>query len=236
MLKVEHLKAGYMADSPVIYDVSFEVKKGDIVALLGSNGVGKTTTLRAITGVIKPMAGDVMFEGRSLLQVSTHELVHMGISMVPEGRHLFGRLSVMDNLMMGAYTINNPAKVAQNLEMVYGIFPRVKERAKQLACTLSGGEQQMVAIARGLMSNPSLLILDEPSLGLMPKLVSEVFEFIQRINRLGVTIVMVEQNATKTLSICNYAYVIKAGENSVHGTGEALLNNEEVKSAYLGVV
>lgn len=233
MLEVRHLKTGYN-DVPVVHDVSFRVDKGNIVAVLGSNGSGKTTTLRAITGGIRTMGGEIEYEEKSIVGVPTHKLVELGISMVPEGRHLFGKMSVKDNLIMGAYLAKDKAKINHTLEEVYALLPRVKERQKQQADTLSGGEQQMVAIARGLMSNPRLLILDEPSLGLMPILVAEIFEFVKMISKRGVTIIIVEQNAVDTLAICDYAYVIQNGETVISGTGKDLLENDNVKKAYLG--
>lgn len=235
MLNVSHLKAGYAQDAPVIQDISFRVDEGQIVAILGSNGVGKTTTMRAITGIVKPMAGEITYEGESIVGAKTYTLVSRGISMVPEGRHLFSKMSVMDNLRMGAYVTNDKKRIEKNLERVYDIFPRVKERGKQTVGTLSGGEQQMVAIARGLMSDPRLLLLDEPSLGLAPKLVLEVFEFIKEINATGVTILIVEQNARKTLAMSNYAYVIKSGVIAIEGRNTELMNHEEVRRAYLGL-
>jgi len=233
ILKVEHLRAGY-GSVEVVHDVSFEIREGQIVAILGSNGAGKTSTLRALTGTIKPMAGEVLYNGQSIIGLPTFELAKMGISMVPEGRHLFTNMTVQDNLLMGSYLINDRKKVQENLKMVYDLFPRVQERAKQVARTLSGGEQQMVAIARGIMMNPKLLILDEPSLGLMPKLVKEIFSFICEISKMGITIIIVEQNAMETLKFCDYAYVIQNGETVIEGIGEEMLCNEEVKKAYLG--
>jgi branched-chain amino acid transport system ATP-binding protein len=210
------------------------VDTGQIVAILGSNGAGKTTTLKAILGTNKIMKGDILYEGKSIVGIPTYKLAALGISMVPEGRHLFGKLSVRDNLLMGAYLTKDQKVVAARLEQVYKLFPRVKERLKQQADTLSGGEQQMVAIARGLMSDPKLLILDEPSLGLMPILVAEIFEFVKNISKTGVTVILVEQNAVDTLAICDYAYVVQNGETVIEGTGTDLLQNEEVKKAYLG--
>jgi branched-chain amino acid transport system ATP-binding protein len=233
MLEVKNLKTGYDG-VPVVHDVSFKVDNGNIVAILGSNGAGKTTTLRAIVGSISTMSGDIQYEGKSILGISTHKLAALGISMVPEGRHLFGKLSVQDNLLMGAYLMSDKKKIRSRLDYTYDLFPRVKERLKQQADTLSGGEQQMVAIARGLMSDPRLLILDEPSLGLMPKLVGEIFELVKTISDRGVTVVLVEQNALDSLAICDYAYVVQNGETVIDGTGAELLVNEEVKKAYLG--
>lgn len=233
MIEVKHLRAGY-GSVEVVHDVSFAVQEGTIVAILGSNGAGKTSTLRALTGTIKPTAGEIYFRGNSIINIPTYQLAGMGISMVPEGRHLFGNLSVENNLMMGAYMIRDKQVIKENLERVYKLFPRVKERSKQIARTLSGGEQQMVAIARGMMMDPKVLILDEPSLGLMPKLVKEIFSFIKDISKMGITIIIVEQNAVDTLKFCDYAYVIQNGETVIEGTGSDLLSNEEVKKAYLG--
>lgn len=234
MLSTENLQAGYTG-APVLHNVSFQVEEGEILALLGSNGAGKTTTLRAITGIIKPTAGTITYCGEDLTKVATHQMVDKGISMVPEGRHLFGQMSIADNLLMGAYKTKTKEKIHAQLEHVYEVFPKLKERSSQIAGTLSGGEQQMVAIARGLMCEPKLLILDEPSLGLMPKLVEEVFQFIIRINKMGTTIIIVEQNAAETLAMANHAYVISSGETVLSGTGEELMCNEVVKKIYLGL-
>lgn len=234
MLKVEHLQAGY-GGMPVVHDVSFEVKKGQVVGLIGSNGSGKSTTLKAVTGIAKPMGGTVTFENKIISGLKPNEVVKLGISMVPEGRHLFGKMTVKENILMGAYLNKDKEKKEKKFEEIYEMFPRVKERANQMAATLSGGEQQMVAIARGLMASPKLLILDEPSLGLSPKLVGEVFEFIKKIQALGITVIIVEQNVTETLKLADYAYVIQNGETVFHGTGEEMLSNEEVKKAYLGL-
>ena len=233
VIEVKNLRAGY-GYVEVVHNVSFTVGEGEILAILGSNGAGKTSTLRALTGEIRPMSGEILYEGRSIAGEKPYKLAQMGLSMVPEGRHLFGDLSVQDNLLMGAYLIRDQHQLHQNLEDVYKLFPRVKERAKQTARTLSGGEQQMVAIARGMMMNPKVLILDEPSLGLMPKLVGEIFEFVREIAAMGITILIVEQNASETLKFCDYAYVIQNGETVISGTGAELLSNEEVKKAYLG--
>ena len=234
MLKVKDLEAGY-GKMPAIHGVSFEVPTGKIVAILGSNGAGKTTTLKTVLGILKATRGTVEYKGESLIGVPPHLMVTKGISMVPEGRHLFPKLSIIDNLMMGAYTIKDKAKIQETLNTIYNIFPILKERSSQLAGTMSGGEQQMVAIARALMSNPELLVLDEPSLGIMPKLVDEIFDFIVKINKeMGVTIVIVEQNADKTLAFADYAYVINEGMTALEGTGEELRGNSEVQKVYLG--
>ena len=220
---------------PVVHDVSFEVKEGQVVGLIGSNGSGKTTSLKAVTGVAKPLGGTITYDGQVISGKKANDVVKLGISMVPEGRHLFGKMTVKDNIMMGAYLIKDKAKKEKRLAEIYEMFPRVKERLNQMAGTLSGGEQQMVAIARGLMAEPKLLILDEPSLGLSPKLVGEVFEFIKRIKSLGITVIIVEQNVNETLEISDYAYVIQNGETVFEGTGQDLLTNDEVKKAYLGL-
>lgn len=234
MLSIENLQAGYTG-APVLHNITFQVEEGEILAILGSNGAGKTTTLRAVTGIIRPTAGTITYCGEDLTKVATYDMVEKGISMVPEGRHLFGQMSIADNLLMGAYKTKSKEKIHAQLERVYEIFPKLKERSGQIAGTLSGGEQQMVAIARGLMCDPKLLILDEPSLGLMPKLVEEVFEFITRINKMGTTVIIVEQNAAETLRMANHAYVISSGETVLNGTCEELLLNEDVKKIYLGL-
>ncbi|MDY5221555.1 MAG: ABC transporter ATP-binding protein [Eubacteriales bacterium] len=234
ILEVSHLQAQYDG-LQVLFDVSFQVPRGQIVGFVGSNGAGKTTTLRAVTGLTRATGGSVVYEGREITNKKACQLPALGMVMVPEGRRLFPKMSVRDNLMMGAFLCRDEKRIAESLEQVYSIFPRVKERSKQLAGTLSGGEQQMVAIARGLMTGPKLLILDEPSLGLMPKLVEEVFEFVREINRMGITIIIVEQNVTETLQMCDYAYVIQNGATVIHGTGASMLDSAEIRSAYLGL-
>lgn len=234
ILEVSHLQAQYDG-LQVLFDVSFQVPRGQIVGFVGSNGAGKTTTLRAVTGLTRATGGSVVYEGREITNKKACQLPALGMVMVPEGRRLFPKMSVRDNLMMGAFLCRDEKRIAESLEQVYSIFPRVKERSKQLAGTLSGGEQQMVAIARGLMTGPKLLILDEPSLGLMPKLVEEVFEFVREINHMGITIIIVEQNVTETLQMCDYAYVIQNGATVIHGTGASMLDSAEIRSAYLGL-
>lgn len=233
LLEVKNLRSGY-GEVEVVHDVSFSVQQGQIVAILGSNGAGKTTTLLTVIGDIKPFAGEILYKGQSIVGVKTHKLTAQGIALVPEGRHLFGKLSVEDNLLMGAYLEKDKQKMKNKLQEIYKLFPRVQERSKQIANTLSGGEQQMVAIARGLMCSPQLLILDEPSLGIMPKLVKEIFQFVQDVAKLGITIIIVEQNAKDTLAFADYAYVIQNGETVISGTGKELLSDEKVKKAYLG--
>lgn len=234
ILEASHLTAQYDG-LQVLFDVSFQVSRGQIVGLVGSNGAGKTTTLRTVTGLTRATGGTVLYEGRDITNKKAHQMPALGMVMVPEGRRLFPKMSVRDNLMMGAFLCRDKKRMESNLERIYALFPRVKERSRQLAGTLSGGEQQMVAIARGLMSEPRLLILDEPSLGLMPKLVEEVFDFVREINQMGITIIIVEQNVTQTLEMCDYAYVIKNGKTVIDGTGESMLSSEAVRSAYLGM-
>lgn len=235
ILETKELQSGYQG-MPVLHDITFQVREGEIVAILGSNGAGKTTTLRTITGAVRATGGSVIYQGQPITKKPTYEMVRLGISLVPEGRHLFGQMSIRDNLLMGAYKEKDKALIESRMDSMFEIFPRLKERLDQLAGTLSGGEQQMVAIARGMMSAPRLLMLDEPSLGLMPKLVEEVFDFIKRINHMGTTVVIVEQNAGDTLLMADYAYVISEGEVVLSGTGEELLKNDEVQKVYLGLV
>lgn len=235
MLEVKNLEAGY-GKMPAIENVSFDVEKGQIVAILGSNGSGKTTSLKTVLGVVKATKGEVYYKGESILGTPTHMMVQKGIAMVPEGRHLFPKLSILDNLMMGAYTVKDKSKIDETLNTIYEIFPILKERSSQLAGTMSGGEQQMVAIGRALMGNPELLILDEPSLGIMPKLVDEIFEFIKKINKeMGVTIIIIEQNASQTLAMADYAYVINEGVTVMSGSAAELIANDEVQKVYLGI-
>lgn len=234
IFEAKHLQSGYDG-TPVLHDVNFSVQEGQIVAILGSNGAGKTTTLRTVTGVVCATGGSVIYRDKDITKVPTYEMVKLGISHVPEGRHLFGQMSIKDNLLMGAYSENNKAVIEERMEKTFEIFPRLKERLSQYAGTLSGGEQQMVAIARGMMADPKLLMLDEPSLGLMPKLVEEVFAFIKKINELGTTVIIVEQNASETLAISDYAYVISEGETVLQGTPKELLANDEVQKIYLGL-
>lgn len=235
ILETKNLQSGYQG-TPVLHDITFQVREGEIVAILGSNGAGKTTTLRTVTGAVRATGGSVIYQGQDITKKPTYEMVKLGISHVPEGRHLFGQMSIRDNLLMGAYKEKDKALIEQRMENMFHIFPRLKERLNQKAGTLSGGEQQMVAIARGMMSAPKLLMLDEPSLGLMPKLVEEVFEFIRKIKEMGTTIVIVEQNAHDTLQMADYAYVISEGEVVLSGTGKELLDNDEVQKIYLGLV
>lgn len=216
-------------------ELSLEVNEGEIVALLGSNGAGKTTTINTASGILHPVSGSVVFEGNDLSKYKLHEVSSLGLVQVPEGRKLFADMSVQDNLLMGSYAKVTRPKRAENLEMCYSLFPRVKERRNQLAGSLSGGERQMVAIARALMQCPKLLMLDEPSLGLAPIVVKTVFETIKEVNKMGVSILLVEQNVQASLEIADRAYVIENGRNVMSGKASELLDNEDLKKAYLGV-
>lgn len=227
MLEVKNLKFGYSAMMPVLNDISFQAGNQEIVAILGSNGAGKTTTLKTVSGLLKPWEGTITYNGEDITGMPAYGVLKKGISLVPEGRMLFGKLTVYENLSMGAYTRKNQDEIKKTLDMVYELFPRVRERAEQKAETLSGGEQQMVAIARGLMSNPSLLILDEPSLGLMPKLVKEVLQFVKTIRETGISVLIVEQNVNETLAIADRAYVIQDGSTVISGAPEELKDNDE---------
>ncbi len=235
MLTVSNIVTGYSGTLAVLNGISLSVNDGEIVALLGSNGAGKTTTLRTVAGLMKPWEGSVTWKGEDITGRPAYEIVRKGMALVPEGRLLFNKLTVYENLTMGAFTRTDKEEIRQTLEMVYDLFPRVKERSSQKAGTLSGGEQQMIAIARGLMSKPELLILDEPSLGLAPKLVKEVFAFIKEINQKGISILVVEQNAKETLALADRAYIIQDGKNTISGNAAELSNNDEVRKAYLGM-
>lgn len=232
MLKVEGLNVYYGAIH-ALHDVSFEVKKGEIVTLIGANGAGKTTTLNTIAGLLHPKSGSVSFMGENLASVSPHSIVSRGLALVPEGRRIFLQMTVEENLEMGAYTQKKEA-VKPLLEQVYEQFPRLKERRRQIGGTLSGGEQQMLAMGRALMSSPKLLMLDEPSMGLAPILVEQIFEIIRTLHRNGTTILLVEQNAQMALSIADRGYVLETGKITLSGTGVELANSENVKKAYLG--
>lgn len=231
----------YVTDLAVAYGairalqgISFHIDEGEIVTLIGANGAGKSTTLRAISGLLRPLAGDIRFRGRSITRAPAERIVKLGISQVPEGRHIFSRLTVRENLEMGAFTRKDPQEVAESMEQVFTSFPRLKERIHQLGGTLSGGEQQMLAMGRGLMSRPSLLLLDEPSMGLAPILVEEIFEIIKRINAQGTSILLVEQNAAMALSVARRGYVLETGSIALEGSARELLENPQVQAAYLG--
>lgn len=232
LLSVQDLAYAYNGVAAV-RGVSFEVGPGEVVALLGSNGAGKSTTVKVVAGALAPQAGSIRFDGEAIEGRPCHVVVRRGITLVPEGRLVFPQLSVLENLNMGAHT-RSAAEVSRNLDYVFGIFPRLAERRDQFAGSMSGGEQQMVAIARGLMSSPRLMILDEPSLGLMPKLVQELFRLIKRVSKSGVSILLVEQNVNQSLKIANRGYVMEKGRAVISGTGQELLGNEFVRRAFLG--
>lgn len=214
--------------------ISLEVNEGEIVALIGANGAGKSTTMQSIMGLIHPRSGEIYYDGVRIDKMSAHQVVKMGMTEVPEGRHIFQELTVLENIMLGAYTIKDREQKKKDLEKVFSLFPRLLERKNQVAGTLSGGEQQMLAISRALMSKPKLLLLDEPSMGLSPILVDEVFDIIKEIHNQGTTILLVEQNAEKALQIADKAYVLETGNITLTGTGKELRNNELVIKAYLG--
>lgn len=234
MLSVNNVSVGYKG-LLAIQDVSFEVRSGEIVSLIGSNGAGKTTMLKTILGLLKPIKGEIRLKDEVISGQPAYNVVKKKIALVPEGRRLFPRLSVHDNLLMGAYTVESKEQIAETMEMVLRLFPWVRERAGQRAGTLSGGEQQQVAIARGLMSQPDLLMLDEPSLGVMPKLVTEIFSTVERIAGEGVTVLLVEQNVFEALQVCHRAYVLQTGRIVMEGTGEELSKSDLVRKAYLGM-
>jgi branched-chain amino acid transport system ATP-binding protein len=233
MLTLRSLQTSY-GPIKALRGIDIEVSNGEIVCLLGSNGAGKTTTLMTVSGILRPDKGDIIFEGESLTAMPPSEIVRKGICHVPEGRRIFPKLTVHDNLEMGAYSAPS-SDLNRNFEKVFAVFPILKERARQMGGTLSGGEQQMLAIGRSLMSNPRMLLLDEPSLGLAPIMVSRIFKIIQDINREGITVLLVEQNARAALQLSHRGYVLETGTIQLSGTGEELLGNEDVKKAYLGV-
>ena len=233
MLKIEDLYVSYGMIN-AIKGVSFEVNEGEVVSLIGANGAGKTTILHTITGLLKPKSGSVMFEGKELTTTPAHEIVKLGMAHVPEGRRVFADLSVYDNLMLGAYTRKDKNEIAKTLEMVYERFPRLEERKKQTAGTLSGGEQQMLAMGRALMSKPRIILMDEPSMGLSPLFVNDVFDIIKKISASGTTVLLVEQNAKKALSISDRAYVLETGKIALTGKASDLINDDKIKKAYLG--
>ncbi len=234
MLEVENIHS-YYGNIHALKGISLTVEKGEIVTLIGGNGAGKTTTLRTITGTLKPREGAVRLEGEDLLPYKPHEIVYKGMAMVPEGRRIFSRLSVTENLEMGSYSRNNKQEIASSMERSFTLFPRLKERRNQVAGTLSGGEQQMLATARALMAHPRIVLMDEPSMGLAPVLVELIFETLQQINKEGVTILLVEQNALMALAIANRAYVLQTGEIVLSDTAANLRKNPTVQKAYLGM-
>ena len=233
MLEVRNLEV-YYGVIRALKGISFDVKEGEIVTLIGANGAGKTTTMQSVVGLIPSRAGTVTFDGKDITKTPCHKIVHMGMTQVPEGRRIFQELTVYENLLMGAYSIKDSSGFKNDLEAVYTRFPRLAERRNQIAGTLSGGEQQMLAMGRAIMSHPRLLMLDEPSMGLSPLLVDQVFEIIKDINKDGTTILLVEQNAGKSLAISDRAYVLENGEIVLSGTGKELAESEMVKKAYLG--
>ncbi len=234
MLKVKNINMSY-GDVQVLWDVSFEVHQGEIIVLVGANGAGKSSILKTISGLQRISSGSIEFEGKDLSQMPGNEIINTGVVHVPEGRRLFNEMTVEENLIMGSLNGEAKQKRAESIEESYALFPRLFERKKQLAGTLSGGEQQMLAVARGLMSKPKLLMLDEPSLGLAPVLVQDIFEIVKSINKQGMTVLLVEQNVQTTLTFCDRAYVLENGEITLSGTGKELMNNEHVKTAYLGI-
>ena len=233
MLQVKDLQVYYGVIN-AIKGVSFEVNEGEVIALIGANGAGKTTILHTITGLVAPTAGSVIFEGKNLVRTPAHKIVGLGMAHVPEGRRVFAHLSVYDNLMLGAFSLNSRAKIDDNLRYVYSHFPRLEERKNQIAGTLSGGEQQMLAMGRALMSNPKIILMDEPSMGLSPLLVNEIFKIIKEVSKDGATVLLVEQNAKKALSIADRAYVLETGRIVMDGKAEDLLNDPRIRAAYLG--
>jgi len=234
VLEVEGLHVFYGAIH-AIKGISFKVEKGQVVTLIGANGAGKTTTLSTIAGLVKPKRGRILFDGKDIQNLPPHQINRMGVCLVPEGRRIFPNLTVMENLMMGAFNRKDKDGIKQDLEWVFTLFPRLAERKNQLGGTLSGGEQQMLAISRALMSRPKVLMMDEPSLGLAPILVEEVFEIIKKLNSEGMTILLVEQNAVGALNISHYGYVLETGNIVLEGLSKDLLKNEQVKKAYLGL-
>ena len=233
MLEVKNLSVSYGAIAAV-KDISFTVNAGEIVSLIGANGAGKTTTLHTITGLVPAKSGSVMYNGVDLLKTHNNKIVTLGMAHIPEGRHVFTRMSVEENLEMGAFSLKDQSDLKKDLDMVYGLFPRLKERRNQKAGTLSGGEQQMLAMGRALMSHPKTILMDEPSMGLSPKLVKEIFSIIRKLHEQDITILLVEQNAKMALSIADRAYVLETGRITMEGDAKELRINEQVRKAYLG--
>ncbi len=233
MLEIKDLKVSY-GIIQAIKGISFEVNKGEVIALIGANGAGKTTILHTITGLLNADSGSVTYEGKDITRMPGHKIVSMGIAHVPEGRRVFANMTVLQNLKLGAYTRKDKAEIAETLEMVYTRFPRLKERKNQLAGTLSGGEQQMLAMGRALMSHPQIILMDEPSMGLSPIFVNEIFDIIEEVSKSGTTVLLVEQNAKKALSIADRAYVLETGNIVLDGKASELLDNDSIKKAYLG--
>lgn len=233
MLEVKDLNV-YYGMIQALKGISFEVNEGEVIALIGANGAGKTTTLHALTGLVPAKSGSIIFEGQDIKKIPGHKIVSMGMAHVPEGRRVFAQLTVYENLKMGAYTRKDKDEINETLKMVYKRFPRLEERKNQLAGTLSGGEQQMLAMGRALMSKPKIILMDEPSMGLSPIFVNEIFDIIKEVSADGVTVLLVEQNAKKALSIANRAYVLETGNIILQGDAKKLMDDESVKKAYLG--
>jgi len=233
MLEVKDIEV-YYGVIQAIKGISFEVNEGEVIALIGANGAGKTTTLHTITGLLSPKKGSVTFEGQDITKVPAHKIVSLGMAHVPEGRRVFAELTVYQNLKMGAYTRMDKAEIEETLQMVYKRFPRLEERKNQLAGTLSGGEQQMLAMGRALMSHPKIILMDEPSMGLSPILVNEIFDIIKEVSASGTTVLLVEQNAKKALSIADRAYVLETGKIVLEGDAKEMMNDDSIKKAYLG--
>jgi branched-chain amino acid transport system ATP-binding protein len=234
MLEVENVSAGY-GMVQILWDVSFKIKEKEIVSIIGPNGAGKTTLVKTIIGLLPPKNGTIRFKGESIEKLPPYEIVKRGINLIPEGREIFPRMTVEENLLLGAYTVNHKSKVKETKEKVYQIFPVLKKKEKLLAQTLSGGEQQMLVIGRSLMSNPELLILDEPSLGLAPIIVEKVLDTLSKLNEDGVTILLVEQNIRDSLTIANRGYVLEEGKIIIEGKGRELLANNHIKEVYIGI-
>ena len=233
MLKVENIEV-YYGMIHAIKGVSFEVNEGEVIALIGANGAGKTTILHTITGLLSPKSGHIYLEDKDLTKLPAHKIVYLGMAHVPEGRRVFQQLTVLDNLKLGAFSITDKAQIEKNLQYVYEHFPRLAERKNQVAGTLSGGEQQMLAMGRALMSNPKIILMDEPSMGLSPLLVNEIFKIISEVSKDGTTVLLVEQNAKKALSIADRAYVLETGNIVMEGKASELLDNPRIRAAYLG--
>ena len=233
MLEIKDLEV-YYGMIQAIKGISFEVNEGEVIALIGANGAGKRTSLHMFAGLLSPKKGSVVFEGKDITKVAAHKIVSLGMAHVPEGRRVFAELTVYENLKMGAYTRKEKSEIEQTLSMVYQRFPRLKERKNQLAGTLSGGEQQMLAMGRALMSHPKIIVMDEPSMGLSPILVNQIFDIIEEVSKSGTTVLLVEQNAKKALSIADRAYVLETGKIVLDGDAQALLNDDSIKKAYLG--
>ncbi|AQX28040.1 MULTISPECIES: ABC transporter ATP-binding protein [unclassified Bartonella] len=233
ILEIKNLHVNYGAIK-VIQDLSMSIKKGSIVTLIGANGAGKSSTIHSIVGLNRSIHGEIIYKGESIIGKQPEEILRLGIALTPEGRRIIPHFTVLENLKLGAYICNDKVTITRNIEWIFDLFPRLRERSTQLSGTMSGGEQQMLAVGRTLMSNPDMIILDEPSLGLAPLLVKEIFSIIKKINNMGKTILLVEQNAFAALSIANYAYILEIGKILFHGEGKTMLSDPRVKNAYLG--